>query len=64
MQCPALDQFSGICSQIADITVVHHEKLIDGRIPHDVAADLTGELHEALVALFILPAPRREPEDE
>lgn len=59
----ALDQFSGVCSQIADMTIAHHERLTDAHVPPALADTLTGDLHDALLELFILPKPDKEPEE-
>lgn len=59
----ALDQFSGVCSQIADITIAHHERLTHAHVPARLADTLTGDLHDALLQLFVLPKPTEEPEE-
>lgn len=58
-----LDQFSGVIGQIADITVAHHQRLLAGQVPHELARELTGDLHDALLALFVNP-PKNEPPDD
>lgn len=60
----ALDQFSGVIGQIADITVAHHARLTDAHFPHELAAELTGDLHDALLALFVKPKDSDTVHDE
>lgn len=59
-QVSALDQFSGMCTQLADMTVAHHQHLVDGHIPSDLACQLSSDLHDALIALFVTPTPPQE----
>jgi len=60
----ALDQFSGVCGQLADITVSHHERLLGGGVPHELASTLTGDLHDALLEVFILPKQAKDPDED
>lgn len=59
----ALDQFSGVCSQVADMTIAHHKRLTDAHVPAKLADTLTGDLHDALLELFVLPKPDKEPDE-
>lgn len=57
----ALDQFSGVVAQVGDMTVSHYQRLVDGKIPNGTAKELAGDMHSALLELFV--APKRESDE-